>query len=129
MYGLCRQSNYKFLVSSNSFINCFTLNLICRGKVKVMNYNPDYTEVLETYYGPDEEVFLIEGDNYSYERVRTTFDGSYQFDNLHPGTYQVYIYSEDSTGTVPGGTVAVVDTVEITGNNQVITLPDLIMVD
>lgn len=110
--------------------NASSGNAKIRGKVKVMNYNSSYTQLLEEYYAMDEGVYIIHGENWGYEdRVRTIFDGSYEFTDLGIGDYRVYIYSEDSTGTVPGGLVPVVQEVTITSNNQIVELPDLIRVD
>ena len=60
---------------------------------------------------------------------RKTGDGYYEFDDLFPGEYWVYIYGEDSTGQTPGGILPVVDTVQISGNNESILLPELVRVD
>lgn len=101
-----------------------------RGRVKVMNYNSDYSVLLEEYYAVDERVYLVDPRNpFAVDDVRTNLDGYYEFDDLFPGEYWVYIYGEDSTGQTPGGILPVVDTVQISGNNESILLPELVRVD
>jgi hypothetical protein len=69
-----------------------------RGRVLVKEYNSTFTILKDTYYGQDEDVFIIYGDEKVVgERVRTTYDGYYEFRWLRPGSYQVYCYSKDST--------------------------------
>lgn len=68
------------------------------GKVYVKDYNSTFTILEDEYYGQDEDVFLIYGDDRSYsDHVRTSYDGSYEFKYLRPGDYHVYCYSSDST--------------------------------
>ena len=101
-----------------------------RGKIKVMNYNSDFTTLLEEYYASDEEVFLQAVDGWGYSaRVRTAHDGSFEFDELFPGEYEVYVYGDDSTGQSPNGTIPMIAEVEITGKDQIVEIGDLIQVD
>lgn len=68
------------------------------GKVYVRDYNSTFTILEDEYYGQDEDVFLIYGDDRSYsDHIRTSYDGSYEFKYLRPGDYHVYCYSSDST--------------------------------
>lgn len=94
------------------------------GKVYAFNYNNSGV-LQEEFYAPDEEVYIIygEGDNFYDDSYNTTFDGSYRFQYLRPGTYTVFVYSD--CVSCPSGTEAISQTVEITGSNQDIVLDDL----
>ncbi len=51
-----------------------------------------------TDFAHDHEVFLLYGDDEYYsERIRTSYDGYFEFSNLIPGDYLVFLYSEDVT--------------------------------
>jgi hypothetical protein len=98
------------------------------GKVIVHNYNSNYTVLNDIYDGADEEVYIIYGDDLSYsERIRTSYDGVYEFKYLRPGDYTVFVYSEDSTLTLPSGKYAVIREVKITGNKQTVKADDMII--
>lgn len=99
------------------------------GKVWVLDYNSEYTEINSRYYGVKEDVYLVYGDDVVYSRsYETSYDGSYRFQYLRKGKYKVFAYSEDTTGTVPGGVFAVIRELEITEKNQNIVLDDLVIV-
>ncbi len=99
------------------------------GKVWVLNYNSEFTHINSRYYGPDEEVYIIYGDDDVYsDSFKTSYDGTYRFKYLRKGKYKLFCYSKDTTQTVPGGLIAVVKEVEITSNNQEVVVDDLIIV-
>jgi hypothetical protein len=101
-----------------------------RGKVHARYYNDLFTAYLGAAYAPDQEVYIICGDDFTYtDRVRTNYDGSYEFSYLRKGTYKVYAYSKDSTFTVPAGKFAVVQEVEITKGNEELLVPDIEILD
>ncbi|MFM1746331.1 MAG: hypothetical protein RLZZ630_2268, partial [Bacteroidota bacterium] len=67
------------------------------GKVFVKNYNSTFTQLVSSYYAADTYVYLIYGDDISYgERVKTDYEGEFEFKYLYPGDYRVYVYSDDS---------------------------------
>ena len=94
------------------------------GKVYAFNYNNSGI-LQEEYYLADEDVFIIygDGDNFYDDSYKTSFDGSFRFQFLRPGTYTVFVYSDCIS--CPSGTEAISQTVEITSNNQDIVLEDL----
>ena len=55
--------------------------------------------------------------------MKPSFDGSYRFQYLRPGTYTVFVYSD--CVSCPSGIEAISQTVEITGNNEDVILDDL----
>jgi len=93
------------------------------GKIYVKDYNGTYTVLQEEYYGPDIDVYIIYGDDKTYsERIRTCYDGTYEFPYLRPGKYHVYAYSEDST-LQTNADIPVIRDVEITEKHQNVEVP------
>ncbi len=91
------------------------------GKVLVHHYNYDFTVLLDEYWAPDEDVFIIYGDGTtSDDRVRSGPEGDFRFQYLRKGKYQVYVYSDDSSFTQASGKLAITRSVEITKNNQTV---------
>jgi hypothetical protein len=101
-----------------------------RGKVYSKYYDDYFTTFLGEGYAPDKEVFIVYGDNATYsDKVTTNYDGTFEFTNLRKGTYTVFVYSKDSTLTIPAGEYAVTSEVEITKNGEIVTMPDLQIFD
>ena len=98
------------------------------GRIFVKNYNGDFSQLKETYYAPEESVYLIYGEEKIYgDDVKTHFDGSFKFDYLRKGNYQVFAYSKDSTGNVASGVVPVIIDVEISSRSQEVDIGDIIV--
>lgn len=90
-----------------------------RGKVntniRLVLTNPSTFQT--SFPAADQEVFIVYGENISPDdRVHTNFDGEFEFQFLREGTYTIYTYSKDTTGTngVDPDRMAVVKEVEIT---------------
>ena len=51
-------------------------------------------QVLDEYYVADKDVYIMYGndDNIYDENFSTSFDGSYEFKGLRPGTYTIFTY-------------------------------------
>ncbi len=99
-----------------------------RGKVITREYNGDFTILRDEYPGAKEDVYLIYGDDYVYgDKFETNYDGSYEFNYLREGSYTVFAYSDDSTNLFTDEMVAVMQTVEITGKDQIVEVPDIII--
>jgi len=97
------------------------------GKVFVKEYNSTFTILRETYYGPEIWVYLIYGDDRDYgDRIQTSYDGTWEFKYLRPGSYKVYAYSKDST-LQTNAPVAVIREVVVPDKKQDIEVPDLII--
>jgi hypothetical protein len=67
------------------------------GKVIVQKRERIQNSVIAEYDALDERVYIIYGDDetpIADDDVRTTYNGMYKFDYLHPGNYRVYVYSE-----------------------------------
>jgi hypothetical protein len=99
-----------------------------RGRVVVHDYNGDFTILRDTFPAAKEDVYIIYGDDYVYgDKFETNYDGSYEFNYLQEGSYTVYAYSKDSTSLIIAKIVAVMKQVEITGKNQIVEVPDIII--
>ncbi len=101
------------------------------GKIYVLDYNPTFTIKIGEYYAPDEDVYIIYGNDSIYsDDFKTNYDGSYQFKYLRKGTYAIYAYSMDST--YPSGTnppmMKIMKTVEITEKNQTVKVDDIVII-
>ena len=96
------------------------------GSLTVNDVNGD-GELQSTYPGADEDVFIIYGsDNTTQsDKVSTSYDGSYRFDNLTEGSYKVYSYSKCST--CPSGVEEVVVNVVISSKKQVVTAAEILI--
>lgn len=66
------------------------------GKITVNNYNAGGSILEGTYPGADEDVYIIygEGNTYYNDRIKTSYDGTFEFPYLQPGTYTVYVYED-----------------------------------
>jgi len=99
------------------------------GKVYLKDYNDTFTVLEDEYYAPDVWVYIVYGDDRDYsDRIRTGYDGTYEFKYLREGTYTIYTYSKDSTlqTTAP---LPILEQVEITKRKQTIQVPDLVIFD
>lgn len=104
-------------------------NATITGKVYVLDYNQELTTKLGEYYCGDIDVFLIYGDDLIYsEDFKTNYDGSYRFQNLRPGNYRVFAYSEDTTAGSENYLFPVFQSIEITKNNEEISVEDIVIV-
>ena len=98
------------------------------GRVVVHQYNTNFTTLIEQYNATDEDVFIIYGDDVVYgDKTTTNYDGTFRFDYLREGDYTVFAYSEDSAGYPSPKDVPVLRKVTISGKNQEITLPEIII--
>jgi hypothetical protein len=94
------------------------------GRIYVLEFNGNCSELRDEYYGLDEEVYIIAGDDPSYfERVRTGPGGVYWFPYLRKGEYVVYAFSENCNA--PGQREVVEVEVEITERKQELELDDI----
>lgn len=72
-----------------------------KGKVYARKYNTTFTALLSQGYVPDADVYIIFGDDLTYgERIRTNYNGEFEFPHLYKGDYTIYVYSKDSAAIV-----------------------------
>jgi hypothetical protein len=102
-------------------------NATIYGKVYAKVYNSTFTQLLEEYYAPDTWVYVVYGDDRDYgDKVKTNYNGTYEFKYLRPGSYRVYSFSKDSA-LQTGAKVGVIKDVEISKNKETIEVPDIII--
>jgi hypothetical protein len=101
-------------------------NATIRGKVWAQKWNSTFTVLEAEYPAMDEDIYIIYGNSTSYgERIRTSYEGNYEFRYLREGSYRIYIYSKDSTLQSPAGKIAVVKDIKITSDDQVIDVDQI----
>jgi hypothetical protein len=95
------------------------------GVIELINYKNTtewpFLEVKDISFAQDQEVYLIYGTHDYYDvRIRTSYDGYFEFSNLIPGDYKVFTYSED----IKGGTedIPVIKEITITKEYEEIDL-------
>ena len=103
-----------------------------KGKVYATYYNKNFSVQASEGYAPDIEVYIIYGDEFSYgERIRTSYNGAYEFKYLQQGKYTIFAYSKDSTGAYTNHVnqyapdIAIIKNVEITKNKQTVEIEDI----
>lgn len=92
--------------------------------------NPATTQA--TVPGADEDVFILYGDHTSPDdRVNTNFNGEFEFRDLRPGDYTIYVYSRDTTGDplAHPTRMPISVTAEITDRKQVVDTGELTIYD
>jgi len=100
------------------------------GRVYENKYNSTYSVLLGEYYVGDHDVYIVYGDDrVQSDKVSTHYDGVYEFEYLLPGTYTIYVYSKDKTGTSVSGDIVIEKQVEITDKKEVVTVEDFVIDD
>jgi len=95
------------------------------GKVYAKDYNATFTVLQGEYYVPDKYVFIVYGDAKDYgNKVRTSYDGTYEFKYLRPGNYKVYCFSKDSL-LQTNAEIGIIKEVTISKQYQEVTVPDI----
>jgi hypothetical protein len=80
----------------------------------------------DAYPARDHNVFLIYGDNVGPDdQVETNHEGNFVFPWLRPGDYTVYVYSEDTSGTVPPQDMVVLQHVTVESAKETVVLDTL----
>lgn len=97
------------------------------GHITVRHYNANFNQYLGTYDGSDEYVYIVYGNHSGYDqRIKTDYNGNFEFNYLYPGDYSIYTYSLDSTLQSLNVNVAVVQNIKLEKRED-LTLPDFII--
>ena len=121
-----------FLVASSFFYSCKKEPGVgghssISGHLTIRHYNANFNQYLGTYDGADEYVYIVYGNHSGYDlRVKTDYNGNFEFNYLYPGDYTIYTYSLDSTLQSLNGNIAVVQNIEL-GKREDLSLPDFII--
>lgn len=99
------------------------------GKVYIVDYNADFSQIESEYYAQEEDVYIVYGDDNIYsDRFRTHYDGSYRFQYLRKGDYTIYAYSKDTTGISPSGYIPVSKTIKISKTQQEVEVENIVII-
>ncbi len=103
-------------------------NSTITGKLKVKVYSRDFSIFKEENDVPNTYVYLIFGNDPSYgDRVKTSYDGTFEFNHLLPGDYTIYAYSKDTTLNFTND-IAITKTVTVT-KNKLLDAGEIIIYD
>jgi hypothetical protein len=104
-----------------------------QGFVWLKEYNGNFASLLAEGPGFDQYVYIHYGDAISYsDRIKTSYDGRFEFKYLRPGKYTLYVYSKDPTDTdnlQPEEMMSVLQEVEITDKKQIVELDTMVIYD
>ncbi|MBK3519435.1 hypothetical protein [Carboxylicivirga marina] len=101
------------------------------GTVIIEDYNFDFSILRDTYPAQEYEVYLIYGDDDFYgDRVRTSYDGYFEFTYLREGDYTIFVYSKDKTldYNTTSERIPIIREVSITSKKQKLIVDDMIVV-
>ncbi|MBK3519156.1 hypothetical protein [Carboxylicivirga marina] len=101
------------------------------GKVIIEDYNSDFTVLRDVYPAQAYDVYLIYGNDSFYgDRIKTSYDGYFEFDFLREGDYTVFVYSKDKSFDYNSTSekIPVFRNVKILSKRQVLEVNDLIVV-
>ncbi len=97
------------------------------GKVFVQDFNGEGELIVEDY-APDWDVFIVYGEDDFYSDATTThYDGTYIFEYLYEGDYEVYAYSK--CNACANNIEPITIKAQVTSADQVIELEDLRVID
>jgi hypothetical protein len=97
------------------------------GKVYLREYNGNFTYLVGEYYAGDQDVYG--NDSVYSDKFTTSYDGTYRFEYLREGNYKVFAYSLDSAAYPLDRKTEVMKEVTITGEDQVVLVEDIIVLD
>lgn len=97
-----------------------------KGHIHVQHFNTTFTQFISEYEGADVYVYLVAGNDQTYlKRIKSDYNGDFEFKYLYRGDYTVYCYSIDSTfsnhQSTSSGFVPVLQKINITGRKEVFT--------
>ena len=92
-----------------------------KGVILEQKYN-SLGNVIAEYPIADQDVYIIYGNGNTFydDDIKTSYDGSFQFRYLKKGSYKIFVYED--CATCPSGKKEIIVPVEITKNNQTVTL-------
>lgn len=96
------------------------------GKVHAEVYD-GANNLINQYDIPKEDVFLIYGEDGTFydDDTKTTYDGTFRFDYLEKGKYQLFVYSK--CPTCPSGKEVVLVDVEISSKKSTVDVGTIII--
>lgn len=132
---------YKFTISQIQLLAFFFCLSSCKkegiggeakiqGYVHVKKWNATFTQFIGEYPGKDVYVYIVYGDHIGYDqRLKTDYNGMFEFRYLYKGNYKVYAYSRDSAYLDASGTKAIVKEININKRDQRIYIDTLLIIE
>jgi len=100
------------------------------GKLFAYDWNAELDLLKDSFYVKNEYVYIARrNDHYYFDRIRTYHDGSFVFQSLPQGKYEIYAFSRDITGQDPQDEVPIIIHTEIIENQQIIDVGRLDIID
>ncbi|MBL7717884.1 MAG: hypothetical protein JNL72_03535 [Flavipsychrobacter sp.] len=97
-----------------------------KGKVYAYDFTSGKTLISEGYLG-EIRVYIGAADGSEhFDDIRTSYDGSYQFNFLRKGKYKVWVFAKSDTAvlTSPEGQQHFIQEVEVTDKKGEVEVPD-----
>ena len=96
-----------------------------KGKVYGKDYNSNGNLVSEDYIG-DVKVYISKhGETAYFGDIDSAYDGSFEFNFLYPGTYDIWVFGD--CDSCSWSQTYVLKTVEIKSQKEVVTVEDLVI--
>jgi len=95
------------------------------GKVYALDYNTGGDLVDEDYLGGVKVYISKHNDTSFYDDIDTTYDGSFKFDFLHEGTYDIWVFGDCDSCTWDQNYV--IKTVEVGSKKANVVLEDIVI--
>lgn len=97
------------------------------GKIHAEVYD-GANNLLYEYDVPKEDVYIIYGEDETtfHDDVETSYDGTFRFEYMETGKYQVFVYTKCTS--CPGGKDVIIEDVEITEKKSTIDLGTITIV-
>jgi hypothetical protein len=103
------------------------------GKIWYQEWNSNFTTLQLEREGYDQDVYIQYGDEISYgNRIKTSYNGRFEFNYLRPGKYKVYCYSKDPSdkdNVNPDAMMVVLEEIEILEKEQKIELDPMFVLN
>lgn len=100
-----------------------------KGKLYIKDYNTAGNVLNSEYYGAGEMVFICYGNaELASNNIRTSYDGSFDFQYLRQGHYKVFALSRDTSDHINSGVNKVnpiITEIDITSNKQVVDIGNI----
>ena len=92
-----------------------------KGVINVKQYSLIGALVAE-YPGVELDVYIVygAGNTFYNDRIKTSYDGSFEFNYLEEGDYTIFVYEDDNS--VPSGKSEVLVTASISGKKTTVDL-------
>ncbi|MCX7728032.1 MAG: hypothetical protein N2203_01035 [Bacteroidia bacterium] len=111
-------------------------NASIKGKVTMYFYDASTNTFSKKYPGADVDVYIIYGSETSYgDRIRTDYEGDFEFKYLRKGSYTIYVYSTDTVAfkgppaNPKAPKIAIKKTVTISKNKQTLDAGEFVIAD